>query len=170
MNKHQFEDLISDYIENKIKSKDKKVFENYIDVNEDARLLVDSIKSNIDTLKTLPKFKVSKEFNDNHLNLVKAENNKTKKYRPGKSFILGFNFSQFSFALILFILLSYTSYELVNELSYDKNNKNITINKNPNEELDITIESSKNSSDSSYSKESSTNNTDYSKNIKFVND
>ena len=37
MNRYQFEDLISDYIENKIKSKDKIEFEKYVENNIEAK-------------------------------------------------------------------------------------------------------------------------------------
>ena len=64
MNRYQFEDLISEYIDNELPLGKRKEFEDYLNNNIDAEALVNSIRSNINNVKGLPKVKASKTFND----------------------------------------------------------------------------------------------------------
>ena len=52
MNRYQFEDLISSYIENEITLKKRKEFERYMKDNPDSEKLVSAIKGNIVNLNT----------------------------------------------------------------------------------------------------------------------
>jgi len=73
MNRYQFEDLISEYIENELSLSKRKEFEAYLDENPDARGLVESIQTNIAQMKTIPKVTVSPDFNDRLLARIKAD-------------------------------------------------------------------------------------------------
>ena len=172
MNRYQFEDLISDYIENKIKSNDKNNFENYINDNKDARDLVDSIKSNMEAFKNIPKIKVNENFKEKLLFKVKNKKNKIVKKRSSKALIFGFTRSQLLFSLILVFIFSFTSYELLSELFYQNSNNNIMITNNFDIDHTNKPESPANINnlDSNFTKNSNNRNIDYSKNIKFVND
>lgn len=172
MNRYQFEDLISDYIENKIKSNDKNNFENYINDNKEARDLVDSIKSNMEAFKNIPKIKVNENFKEKLLFKVKNKKNKIVKNRSSKALMFGFTRSQLLFSLILVFIFSFTSYELLSELFYQNSNNNIMITNNFDIDHTNKPESPANINnlDSNFTKNSNNRDIDYSKNIKFVND
>ena len=172
MNKYQFEDLISDYIENKIKSDDKNNFEVYINENKEAFNLVNSIKSNIKSFKKIPKIKVNEDFNENLLSKVKIYKNKTIKKIPAKAFMFGFTRSQLFLSFLLIFIFSFTSYELISEIFYNNSNKNIIITNNFDSDINGKPDNSNNivNSDSNFTKKSNSRDIDYSKNIKFVND
>lgn len=172
MNRYQFEDLISDYIENKIKSNDKNNFEDYINDNKDARDLVDSIKSNMEAFKNIPKIKVNENFKEKLLFKVKNKKNKIVKKRSSKALMFGFTRSQLLFSLILVFIFSFTSYELLSEIFYQNSNNNIMITNNFDIDHTNKPESPANINnlDSNFTKNSNNSDIDYSKNIKFVND
>ena len=172
MNKYQFEDLISDYIENKIKSDDKNKFEVYINENKEAFDLVNCIKSNIKSFKKIPEIKVNEDFNAKLLSEVKTYKNKTLKKIPAKTFMFGFTRSQLFLSFLLIFIFSLTSYELLSEIFYNDSNKNIIITNNFDSDLNGKPDNSNNINnlDSNSTNKSNSRNIDYSKNIKFVND
>ena len=169
MNKYQFEDLISDYIENKIKSNDKNDFEDYLKSNKEAQDLVDSIKFNIEAFKKIPKVKVNEDFNEKLLSKVRIKKNKVVKSRSTKALLFGFTRSQLLLSLILVLIFSFTSFEILSEVFYENSNKNIMITNNLDTNLNDKLEGS-NNLDSNVIHNSKSQDIDYSKNIKFVND
>ena len=62
MNRHQFEDLISSYIENEITLSKRKQFERYMKDNPNSVELVSAIKNNIKKLNQVPRIKVKSSF------------------------------------------------------------------------------------------------------------
>ena len=64
MNSYQFEDLISDYLENSLSISKRKQFETYLNNEIGAKEKVDQIKQNMIILGSLNQVTVSKEFND----------------------------------------------------------------------------------------------------------
>ena len=62
MNRYQFEDSISAYLDNELSIADWKVFEEYMNTNIDAKNLVDDIRSTIEITKNFKKIKVSEQF------------------------------------------------------------------------------------------------------------
>ena len=62
MNQYQFEDLISDYVENKLTISKRKDIEKYLKENPKDELKVNQVRENILFLKSLPKTKVSSDF------------------------------------------------------------------------------------------------------------
>tara|TARA_B100001250_G_C19793732_1_gene787778 strand:+ start:1639 stop:2184 length:546 start_codon:yes stop_codon:yes gene_type:complete len=73
MNRYQFEDLISEYIENELSLSKRKEFEAYLDENPDGKELVESIRSNIAKMKTIPKEVASSDFNDRLLARIHSD-------------------------------------------------------------------------------------------------
>ena len=63
MNRYQFEDLISEYIENELTISKRKLFESYLEDNPDAKDLVESVRINQEKMKSLPKVSSSSDFN-----------------------------------------------------------------------------------------------------------
>ena len=63
MNRYQFEDLISEYIENELTISKRKLFESYLEDNPDAKDLVESVRINQGKMKSLPKVSSSSDFN-----------------------------------------------------------------------------------------------------------
>ena len=53
MNRYEFEDLISDYIENSLSLSKRKEFENYLTEDPEAQSLVDHVRSTIDQLRNI---------------------------------------------------------------------------------------------------------------------
>ncbi len=54
MDRYQFEDLISDFIENKLSMTQRKDFETYLDENPEAMQQLDSVKQVIASMKSIP--------------------------------------------------------------------------------------------------------------------
>tara|TARA_B100000214_G_scaffold373859_1_gene355145 strand:- start:1398 stop:1931 length:534 start_codon:yes stop_codon:yes gene_type:complete len=123
MNRYQFEDSISDYIENKLSLSKRKEFDSYLNENPEAKNMISSIESNVELLNTLPKSKVNKKFNAQLLkkiNILKKENN--RKYNKGT--ILGFapmhaTILSGLFASLIFLCIQlYTSKNLTENVNY----------------------------------------------------
>ena len=109
MNRYQFEDLISEYIDNELPLGKRKEFEDYLNNNTGAEALVNSIRSNINNVKGLPKVKASKTFNDRLLDRIKSEPDGIKSQSPNKWMIAGFTPLHASFMtglLMAFVFIS----------------------------------------------------------------
>ena len=119
MNRYQFEDLISDYIENKIKPKDKIEFEKYVENNIEAKALLDSIRNNIDQMNDSFKIQVGKYFDEDLLLKIKNQSQKKEKLRSSNTFLFGFNLSQLTVMvglLILFLLTAFPIFFFITKL------------------------------------------------------
>ena len=73
MNRYEFENLISDYLDGSMPFNKKKKFEQYMDQNLDAAYLVKNIRNTISNMNELKQVRVSDNFNDNLLSRVKTE-------------------------------------------------------------------------------------------------
>ena len=105
MERYEFEDQISDYIENNLSLKKRKIFVEYLKNNQDAQELVDEIENNIKKLNNLPKIVTSPDFND-HVNTAIKDvglNSEINKSSDEKS-LFGFTYLQGGL-LISFIFL-----------------------------------------------------------------
>jgi len=71
MERYEFEDLISDFIENNLSLKKRKLFLEYLEKNQSAKKLVDEIRSNIKKLNRSPNLSASHDFNDRIISSVK---------------------------------------------------------------------------------------------------
>ena len=74
MNRYQFEDLISEYIENELSLAKRKKFEAYLKANPDSAKLVNAIKDNIDRLNQMEALKTSESFNERLLEKIENHN------------------------------------------------------------------------------------------------
>ena len=82
MNRYQFEDLISDYIENKLPIAKRKKLEAFMKANPEAKDQLESIRSLMKSMKKLPEVKTSDEFTEKLMKRVEFEKNRpsAKKY------------------------------------------------------------------------------------------
>ena len=92
MNRYEFEDLISDYIDNSLTLSKRKEFENYLTEDLEAQSLVDQVSNTIDQLKNIQKVKVSDHFNDHLMKRIKNEKSKLRLNPiPNQKRFLGFS-------------------------------------------------------------------------------
>lgn len=113
MNRYEFEDLISDYIENELSFSKRKEFENYLNNNPQAKSLVKSIKFYKQKIRLLPKLKASETFTDNLLKKIKTKSISSKNIGV-KSVFAGFSPANISFLTGLFLAFIVVSYQLFN--------------------------------------------------------
>ena len=67
MERYQFEDLISDYIENKLPVAKRKEFEAFMEENLEAKKQIESIRSLLNSMKDLPEIKTSDNLSLIHI-------------------------------------------------------------------------------------------------------
>ena len=113
MDRYKFEDSISAYIDNELNLTDRQEFEDYIQLNPDAKSLLDDIINNMDLIKGLPKVKTSSSFMPKLLDRIEFEKNKpsTKVINKPSNTVLGFTplyASIMSVLIISFITVGYT--------------------------------------------------------------
>ena len=92
MNRYQFEDLISDYIENKLPIAKRKKLEAFMEANPDAKDQLESIRSLMKSMKKLPEVKTSDGFTAKLMKRVEFEKNRpsAKQYvtnTVGKTYV-----------------------------------------------------------------------------------
>lgn len=171
MNRYQFEDLISDYIENKIKPKDKIEFEKYVENNIEAKALLGSIRNNIDQMNDSFKIQVGKYFDEDLLLKIKNQSQKKEKLRSSNTFLFGFNLSQLTVMVGLLILFLFATFELNNEYKINNFEDNIFSTEDIQKTLDGIVENHQNEKeDTTIINKQINKDFDYSKKIKFVND
>lgn len=117
MNSYQFEDLISDYLENSLSISKRKKFEIFLKNEIGAKEKVDQIRKNMVILGSLNRVTVSDQFNDNLMKKIKTDSSKGKYPLPSRNRnFLGLKpFNSFVF-LGLIILSLFLSNELYNEI------------------------------------------------------
>lgn len=106
MNRYQFEDLISDYLENNLSISQRKEFESYLNDNPTEKENVNAIKLTMDSLHKLETVTVSNGFMDNLNHKLTHEKNKPEYNAKKRKTYFGFTpiyASIFSGALICFI-------------------------------------------------------------------
>ncbi|MFL2989675.1 MAG: hypothetical protein ACJZ11_03060 [Candidatus Neomarinimicrobiota bacterium] len=117
MNRYEFEDLISDYLEGKMTFKKIKEFEKFLENNEESRTLVDNIRNSISDLNRLDKIVVSTRFNEELLS--KLKNKKPININDDKKFY-GFSprdAAMFSTLCLAIIFFSYSLLDFENDFS-----------------------------------------------------
>ena len=73
MNRYEFENLISDYLDGSMSFNKQKEFEQYMEQDPDAEYLVKNIRNTISNMNEIKRVKVSDNFNDKLISKVKAE-------------------------------------------------------------------------------------------------
>jgi hypothetical protein len=106
MNRYQFEDLISDYLENNLPISQRKEFEAFLNENPTEKEKVNAIKLTMDSLNKLETVTVSNGFMENLNHNLTIEKNKPEYNAKKRKTYFGFTpiyASIFSGALICFI-------------------------------------------------------------------
>ena len=175
MNRYQFEDLISAYIENELPLTQRKEFEIYLKQNPDSQQLVDSLKINLKTLKTSSKINAKKDFNERLL--TKIDSRKASyNTKANNNTIFGFSLFNATLMVSLFSLLIILTLEIFGLAPIAGNNNGNKFAKNQSLHKKTMIQKDPEESLSNLNSTNSKNDTlkkkkvDYSKNIKFVND
>ena len=131
MNRYEFEDLISDYLEGKMTFKKIKEFESFLESNEESRTLVNNVRNSITDLNRLDKVVASTSFNEKLLS--KLKNKKPININDDKS-LYGFSprdaviFSTLCLAIIFF---SYSLIDFENDYSPSLSESANTIDDKP---------------------------------------
>ena len=113
MNRYQFEDLISSYIENEITLSKRKEFERYLKDNPDSEVLVSAIKGNIVKLNQIPRLKVKSSFNDTLKSKI-DDLNSNPRLGTDRNLIFGFSPLNASLLSGLFIAFIIIAFQLIN--------------------------------------------------------
>tara|TARA_B100002052_G_scaffold237046_1_gene220602 strand:+ start:2150 stop:2680 length:531 start_codon:yes stop_codon:yes gene_type:complete len=175
MNRYEFENLISDYLDGSMSFNKQKEFEQYMEQDSDAAYLVKNIRNTISDMNELKQVKTSDNFNNKLLSRVKTERMVSG---PEKNTLFGFTPFYASvlscLCVALFVVasqlfnsseksdLNNNSYHYTTSLKDDQtNNKKINLQSNKRLAVDSNIDSVKINED----RKKQTN----SKKIKFVN-
>ena len=75
MNRYEFENLISDYLEGELSFSKRKEFESYLEENEDAKLLFFRVKNTLNDMKNAEKISTSENFNSKLLSKPSSNSN-----------------------------------------------------------------------------------------------
>lgn len=73
MNRYEFENLISDYLEGELSFTKRKKFESYLEENEEAKLLFFRVKNTLKDMKNSEKISTPEDFNSKLLSKIKYE-------------------------------------------------------------------------------------------------
>ena len=175
MNRYEFENLISEYLDGSISFNKQKEFEQYMEQDHDAKYLVNNIRNTISDMNELKELKVSDDFNNKLISRVKTERLVS---RPEKNTLFGFTPFYASvlscLSVALFVIASQLfnvsedsdldndSYQYTTGLKNHRNvNKENSLQTNKNLIVDSNVDSVKN--DENRKKPSKSNK------IKFVN-
>ena len=178
MNRYQFEDLISSYIDNEITLSKRKEFERYMKDNPDSEKLVSAIKGNIIKLNQIPTLKVKPSFNETLKNKI-DDFNSNPKLGKDRNLIFGFsplNASFLSGLFIAFIIITFQliypnfDYQQASESQFVNNelSKDIISSRNLNKVIDSDLADVK--EDTSKSEINKPDRKDLSNKIQLVND
>ena len=178
MNRYQFEDLISSYIDNEITLSKRKEFERYMEDNPDSEKLVSEIKGNIVKLNQIPRLKVKSSFNDTLKSKI-DDFNSNPRLGKNKNLIFGFSPLNASFLSGLFIAFIIITFQLINpNIDYEQTSEsklvgnglsnNMTTSRSPNRVIDSDLADVE--EDTSKSEINKLEKKDLSNKIQFVND
>ncbi|MDG2367141.1 MAG: zf-HC2 domain-containing protein [Candidatus Marinimicrobia bacterium] len=109
MNRYQFEDSISAYLDNELSLADRKVFEEYIELNTEAKTLVDEMRLTMESTKNFSNVKASKEFMPNLFRRIEFEKNRPSKKIIEKPSRTLFGFTPLYATLLSILVVSFIS-------------------------------------------------------------
>ena len=110
MNRYEFENLISDYLEGELSFSKRKEFESYSEENEDAKLLFLKVKDTINDMKNAEKILTSDDFNSKLLSKIK---DKAPLMPNDRSNIFGLSPLYASIFSSLCLVVIFISYSLI---------------------------------------------------------
>lgn len=177
MDRFEFEDLISAYIENDLSLNKRKDFEDYLEENPSQNQLVKQIATNMKALKKLPKIASKNNFNQKIMEKIKKNNLDMNQVTTKRGNIFGFSFLNASMLLGLIFLLFVLSFEITGLMPVLKNNEKYEFTDNKkfldkndmvkkNEEDDTSNPNFTSFQNDTIKKEK----VDFSRNIKYVNE
>ena len=177
MDRYQFEDLISAYIENELSLSKRKEVESYLAENPIEEKLIKQVSLNMKTLMNSPKIVAKENFNKRLLERIKSENPPLALKSKSKTKLFGFSVFHGSLLISLFALFLILTLEITNLVPMLQNrgnnkfvdNKNNLDKKEINKQLDekdIFKANFTDIKDDTTKKEKR----DFSRNIKYVND
>ena len=177
MDRYQFEDLISAYIENELSLSKRKEVESYLAENPLEEKLIKQVSLNMKTLKNSPKMFAKENFNKRLLERIKSENPHLAIKSKSNKKLFGFSVFHASVLISLFAILFILSLEITDLVLRSQNkenykfvdNKNILDKKAINKQLEEEDTHKTNFTDI---KDDTTKKEkrDFSRNIKYVND
>ena len=109
MNRYQFEDSISAYLDNDLSIADRKIFEEYMGSNIEAKTLVDEIRLTMESTKNFSNVKASKEFMPNLFKRIEFEKNRPSKKIIEKPSSTLFGFTPLYATLMSILVVSFIS-------------------------------------------------------------
>jgi anti-sigma factor RsiW len=86
MDRYQFEDLISDYIENNLSMSQRKQVEAYLEENPEAKHQIKSFKQAMASMKSMPGISTSAEFMNNLNRRITSEKEAKSVVKSTRSF------------------------------------------------------------------------------------
>ena len=121
MDRYEFEDVISDYIDHSLPVSKKQEFEAYMKANPEAAELVESVRKTMHEMRTLPKIKTSAGFMDRlwaRVDIEKARTAQPERIRKSGTF-LGFTPLYAGLMAILVVSFIFVGMELMQNGSLD---------------------------------------------------
>ena len=177
MNKIEFEDLLSKYIENDLSLADRKKIEAYLNDNKEARNLLSSIKKTLRLVNNLESINASEAFNRvlfHKLKKLKNRNISSTKHTK-KTTYFGFTPRNGAFLSLLIVLFIGVSFNLVSNVLFKTSNQNVIAKENINDLKDNKLKDGSSSlastvKDSSKTKKPNRKKFDLNDKVQFVKD
>ena len=178
MKRYEFEDLVSDYLENSLSLKKRKDFELYLSENPESAEIVDKVKNTIIQMKSVERVTTSVDFMDRLMNKIQVSKNDTMQYIANQSTIFGFTPLYASVMSSLVLSLVFVGFQLFSpDLPLSTSGLSTMAQEKPPASLDPIIPVKESDSDlttaendSLYKDRMDKTNKDYSGKIRFVKD
>ena len=177
MDRYQFEDLVSAYIENELSLSKRKEVESYLAENPLEEELIKQVSLYMKTLKNSPKIAAKENFNKRLLEKIKTENSHLALKPKSEKTLFGFSVFHASILISLFAILLILSLEITNLVPrlQNRGNNKFVDNKNILDKNEISKQLGEEDFPKPYLTDSKKDTTkkvkrDFSRNIKYVND
>ena len=116
MDRYQFEDLISDYIENNLSMSQRKQVEAYLEENPEAKQQIKSVKQVMASMKSMPGISTSAEFMNNLNRRITSEKEAKSVVKSTRSFA-GYTPLMASLSAVVVIAVVMLGLEFMPEIS-----------------------------------------------------
>ena len=116
MDRYQFEDLISDYIENNLSMSQRKQVEAYLEENPEAKHQIKSVKQAMASMKSMPGISTSAEFMNNLNRRITSEKEAKSVVKSTRSFA-GYTPLMASLSAVVVITVVMLGLEFMPEIS-----------------------------------------------------
>jgi len=112
MNRYEFEDKISDYIDNQLSVSERKDFEDFLNSDNEAKELVESVRKTIKLLSSAETVKSSDEFLPNLTSRINSEKKNISKRSKQKTSNHFFGFTPTNASLMAVLSVCFISLSL----------------------------------------------------------